>query len=215
LTSEDGFGKAVASRIAAERRSDADRLGEHETEDTMAWRSVLTLGFLGLAGSAVALACSTTAGSDNDGGVIVDTGGTAGTGGTTSTGGADAGGTTATGGTGTGGTTDSCAAATTDNTCDTCVKSKCCAEYSACTDACATEFPCIQQCLIAGFAGTDGGSMDLATCAAQCQSADGGGTVADSTNELISCIDSPPAGVTDAGAGTGACGLECFGGAVN
>lgn len=184
----------------------------------MAWRSVLTLGFLGLAGSAVALACSTTTTSNNDGGVITETGGTAGTGGTTSTGGTTTatGGTTDTGGTtSTGGTTDACAAATTDNTCDTCVKSKCCAEYSACTDACATEFPCIQQCLIDGFAGKDGGSTDLATCAGQCASADGGGAVVDSTNELITCIDSPAAGVTDAGAGTGVCGLECFGGAVN
>jgi len=177
----------------------------------MAWRTILALS---ITTAAVAVGCTVTSSTGADGGTGAETstGGSSGTdAGGSATGGAETGGGgSSTGGMATGGTGGEC---TIDNAstdaCAGCINSKCKDEYCACTGTCASEYGCIANCLQAGFTGADGGSMDLATCASACMSADGGGTVAPETDDLVGCIDAK------GDSGTEACSTECFGFALN
>ena len=101
--------------------------------------------------------------------------------------------------------------------CDKCVRTKCCAEITACSNVieCSDtsgEWQCINKCV--DTAAQDGGIVDKQTitdCVGNC--AQGcGGFVTDATNNLIACINAAPTG--DAGADSGAatnCAFECFG----
>jgi len=195
----------------------------------MTWRSILAFG---LTASAAIAGCTVTAtsGGMGDGGPA-GTGGATGTGGASSggatgTGGASSGGaTTGTGGSGTGGAktdagdagrtqytqAEACAAQTDDKACATCVKARCCEEWTDCVNDkdCYTpsaadggEFSCLVTCLGAQF--NDAGTFDEGVCEAKCQHDTA--AMAPATSALVTCIRA----VGDAGAEK--CSTQCFNG---
>ncbi|MEB2312893.1 MAG: hypothetical protein OZ921_16735 [Sorangiineae bacterium] len=172
-----------------------------------AWAMMAALGF---AASLVVAGCTvTTTDGNTDGGAgsgntgnTGNTGGTAGSG-TGGTAGNSTGGTAGSSTGGTGGSSAECNPTDpTNSTCDTCVQTNCCEQWKKCTDDCATELPCIQDCIFNLV--SDGGVADdaaLATCAGQCAK-DASGVIADTTNELISCMNDETVATN--------CRAECF-----
>jgi len=190
-----------------------------------AWRRVAASAFV----AALVVGCVVSSGDDdngNDGGVSGGSGGKGGSGGSTagkSGSGGSSGSTAGTGGSAgstapytcepkdggslgsTPGTT--CAAQDPSDVCQTCVQSKCCAEWKACTatspnNPCGFGSPingsngrpegeiiCFQDCIFTAL--QDGGTASQDTqrqCAGQCTSP-GCGTPAGTTSDLIACLD--------------------------
>lgn len=180
-----------------------------------AWFALVAAGLFG----ALAMGGCVVGSGDDD-----DTGGTSGGGGTTSGGGSGGTGNSSSGGTGnstsgggtagatggsggstvscdpTGSTPGSCTATDPNNTCQTCIESKCCTEYSACAgtnpdDSCSWggpapwpdqggELACIQDCVITGGIADD---PAIAACAGGCTTA-GCATVSPQTSDMIACL---------------------------